>query len=139
MGAEVVASDFASEMIENADQYDTHYAARIAYHTLDATDEAALLGLGEGQFTGAICNMALMDMAAIDPLLRALARLLQPAGRFIFSITHPCFNQAAGCVMDALEERAFAPTNQPGRNPLGWNGNFSEIPPVLIVRMRLPK
>jgi hypothetical protein len=45
---------------------------------------------------------------------------------------------AAGFVMDALAERAFSPDNQPGRNPLGWNGKFSEIPPVLVVRLRLP-
>lgn len=45
----------------------------------------------------------------------------------------------AGFVVDGLEERAFAPNNPPGRNPLGWNGKFSEIPPVLVVRMRLAK
>ncbi|MBX3013430.1 MAG: class I SAM-dependent methyltransferase [Caldilineaceae bacterium] len=200
-GANVVAFDFAQSMIEHARQYTTEQATvaeRISYHVCDATDEAALLRLGEGQFDGAICNMALMDMAEIDPLLQALARLFKPKGRLVFSITHPCFNQAravhmaemedrngeiitsysikirgymtpsiahgaaiagqpkpqlyfdrplyqllgagfaAGFVVDGIEERAFAPTNPAGRNPLGWNGNFSEIPPVLVVRMRLP-
>ncbi len=36
--------------------------------------------------------MALQDMADIRSLLRALPRLLTPAGRFVFSIPHPSFN-----------------------------------------------
>jgi SAM-dependent methyltransferase len=36
--------------------------------------------------------MALMDMADIDPLFRALARLVQPGGRFVFATMHPFFN-----------------------------------------------
>ena len=36
--------------------------------------------------------MALMDIAAIDPLISAAARLLKPQGRFVFSVLHPCFN-----------------------------------------------
>jgi hypothetical protein len=36
--------------------------------------------------------MALMDMAEIEPLISASARLLKPRGDFVFSILHPCFN-----------------------------------------------
>ncbi|MEZ4863818.1 MAG: class I SAM-dependent methyltransferase [Caldilineaceae bacterium] len=196
LGATVTAFDFAPAMVEHARTYAGDHAARITYHALDATDETALLTLGEGRFDGAICNMALMDMAEIEPLFRALARLLRPTARFVFSITHPCFNQtravhvgeledrdgeivtsyslkirgymtpaiahgaaiagqpqpqlyfdrplhlllgagfATGFVVDELRERSFAADSPPGRNPLGWNGNFSEFPPVLIVRMR---
>jgi 2-polyprenyl-3-methyl-5-hydroxy-6-metoxy-1,4-benzoquinol methylase len=197
MGARVVAFDFAAEMIAHARRR-TPDAAEVEYHVLDATDEAALLALGEGEFDAAICNMALFDMAEIDPLLRALARLLRPGGRFVFSVTHPCFNNSytthvaeledregeivttysvkisrymtpsathglaivgqprpqlyfdrplqvlfgaafdAGFVLDGLEERAFPPEHEPGRNPLGWSGKFSEIPPVLVARIRRP-
>ena len=45
-----------------------------------------------------------------------------------------CFE--AGFVLDALEERAFPPDHPPGRDPLSWGANFSEIPPVLVARMR---
>jgi hypothetical protein len=48
-----------------------------------------------------------------------------------------CFAQ--GFVFDALEEHAFPPDHPPGNNPLSWGGNFSEIPPVLVARTRLPK
>ena len=44
----------------------------------------------------------------------------------------------AGFVLDALEERAFPPEHPPGTYPLSWGGHFSEIPPVLVARMRRP-
>jgi SAM-dependent methyltransferase len=43
----------------------------------------------------------------------------------------------AGFVLDGLEERAFPPHHPARKNPLGWGPNFSEIPPVLVARMRL--
>jgi len=41
-----------------------------------------------------------------------------------------------GFIVDGFEERAFPPEH-PQTNPLSWGGNFSEIPPVLVIRMRL--
>lgn len=41
-----------------------------------------------------------------------------------------------GFVVDGFEERAFPP-DHPQNNIVGWGGKFSEIPPVLIARMRL--
>ncbi len=196
MGAKVVAFDFAQEMIAHARQRTADSDDRIAYHVLDATDRTALLALGEGQFDAALCQMALFDMADIEPLLSVLPRLLRPGGRFVFSVIHPCFNSAkvihvaeledrdgeivtsyaikvssymtplvshgaaipgqprpqlyfhrplqvlleagfeAGFVLDGLEERAFPPDHPTSRNPLSWGGNFSEIPPVLVLRLR---
>jgi 2-polyprenyl-3-methyl-5-hydroxy-6-metoxy-1,4-benzoquinol methylase len=203
MGAEVVALDFAEELIAYAERRtegtgDMAGAGRISYHVLDATDEAALLALGKGEFDAALCNMALFDMAEIEPLMRALTQLLRPGGRFVFSVIHPCFNNSrmahvaemedregelvtvysvkvygymtptlargsaiagqpqpqlyfhrplqtllgagleAGFVLDGLEERAFPPEHPQGRTPLSWGGKFSEIPPVLVARLRLP-
>ncbi|MGC9395703.1 MAG: class I SAM-dependent methyltransferase [Anaerolineae bacterium] len=94
LGAHVVAFDFSAELIAlaRARAVDAERAGSIQYHVLDGTDEAALLALGEGSFDAAICQMALFDMAEIAPLMRAVARLLKPGGRFIFSVTHPCFN-----------------------------------------------
>jgi SAM-dependent methyltransferase len=176
----------------------TEHTQQIHYQVLDATDEKALLALGQGQFDAALCAMALFDMAEIDPLMRALALLLRPGGRFVFSVLHPCFNHAqmvkmaemedrdgeivtvysvkvfgymtpsvahglaiegqprrqlyfdrplqvlfgavfaAGFVLDGLEERSFPPDHPPGRNPLAWGSNYSEIPPVLVARAKLP-
>jgi SAM-dependent methyltransferase len=202
LGVDVVATDFAPEMIARARARPSPAAGKIEYQVLDATDEAALLALGERAFgerpfDAAICMMGLMDMSEIVPLMRALARLLRSGGRFVFSIMHPCFNSvhttlmgeqedrqgsivttysvkisgymtpsvargaalrnqpaphlyfhrplqavlgagfSAGFVLDALEERAFPPDHPPGRNAISWGPNFSEIPPVLVARLRL--
>jgi len=193
-GAQVVAVDFAEEMIHLAKA--RHSSPQVDYRVVDATDPAALRALGVGEFDGALCNMALMDLAETRPLMTALASLLRPAGRFVFSVLHPCFNNpaavqvgelqdregvlvttysvkisryltpftqagiampgqpmphpyfhrplrvllgeafAAGLVLDALEERAFPPEYTGGSTALSWSGRFSEIPPVLIGRMR---
>jgi ubiquinone/menaquinone biosynthesis C-methylase UbiE len=197
LGAQVLAFDFSQEMVAFARRRTEQYAGQVECRVLDATDEAALLALGERQFDGAICHMALMDMPEITPLFRALSRLLRPGGRLVFSIMHPSFNNpyivqvaetedtegvlrtvysvktprymtpgtarglairgqpqaqlyfhrplqdvlgagfAAGFVVDALEERAFPADHPAGRNPLAGWANYSEIPPVLIARMRL--
>ena len=140
--------------------------------------------------------MALFDLADVETLFRTMPRLLKPRGAFVFSLTHPAFNNASsmhvaeemddqgeiktvysvkisrymtsyhakglalrnqpkpqmyferplqyylnlgfrnGFVLDGFEERAFPPES-PQTFPLGWGGNFSEIPPVLIARFRL--
>ena len=198
LGAEVIASDFSEQMIKCAKSRTVTGLNRIQYSVVDATNYDALLALGEGTFDAALCNMALFDMAEIDPLMRALRRLIRPGGRFVFSIMHPCFNNPhmshvgeveehdgefipiysvkvygymsstiklgigirgqpvahpyfhrplssllgggfkAGLILDALEERAFPPEHLSSSNPLSWGGNYSEIPPVLVARMRTP-
>ncbi len=197
MGAKVVAFDFSPFMIDFARQRASEGDPPIDYRVLDATDETALLALGESRFDAALCAMALFDMAEIKPLFHALTRLLRPGGRFVFSVIHPCFNSAevthmaemedrdgkivtvysmkisgymtpttskgaaipgqpkpqlyfhrplqdllgaafrAGFVLDGLEERSFPPDHPPGSTPLSWSGKFSEIPPVLVARVRL--
>ncbi len=96
LGARVVACDFAPTFIERARVRTTEHADRIDYRVIDATDEAALLSLGKQSFDAAVCTVAMMDMATLDPLMSALAQLLKPGARFVFSILHPCFNSGAG-------------------------------------------
>ena len=79
--------------------------SNIDYRIIDATNYEALIGLGAGAFDGALCNMALMDVADIDPLMNALPVLLKPGGRFVFSVIHPCFNNPATVQMAELEDR----------------------------------
>jgi 2-polyprenyl-3-methyl-5-hydroxy-6-metoxy-1,4-benzoquinol methylase len=194
LDAKVTAIDFSSELVKLANNWDTN---NISYHVMDATNESELVGLGESVFDSALCNMALFDIADIAPLFRTLPRILKPGGCFVFSLTHPAFNNSSsvhiaeewdeggvitrysvkisrymtpyqahgialrdqprpqlyferpiqyylklgfenGFVVDGFDERAF-PENHPQSNPLSWGGNFSEIPPVLVVRMRLMK
>ena len=99
LGAEVVAVDAAPRMIENARRRtpaDAEYAERLRYDVVDASDEAAMLALGESEFDAAVCTMALMDIASIEPIARAVRQLLKSDGRFVFSVMHPCFNSTEG-------------------------------------------
>ncbi|HEX7593145.1 MAG TPA: methyltransferase domain-containing protein, partial [Anaerolineae bacterium] len=104
LGARVVACDFAPTFVERARARTTEHADRIEYRVIDATDAAQLVALGKQSFDAAVCTMALMDMLTIDPLLAALAQLLKPSARFVFSITHPCFNSGAGMLRMIEEE-----------------------------------
>ncbi len=105
LGACVVATDFSEKLLEYARARTTQHADRIEYRLLDATDKAQLLALGEQRFDAAVCNMALMDMATIEPLLCALGHLLKPDGRFVFSVMHPCFNSSGTILMAEEQER----------------------------------
>ncbi len=199
LGVHVIATDFSTQFLERARAHTTEHADRIDYRLLDATHEEQIVALGKQRFDAAVCNMAIMDIAEIDPLMRGIRQVVKPAGRFVFSLTHPCFNHSrmtfcaeandidgkiitttsikvtqylrpssqksvgmlgepaphytfdrplhvlfnacfrAGLVLDGLEEPAF---NHPhdGSQPrrlLSWT-NYSEVPAVLVARLRLP-
>jgi 2-polyprenyl-3-methyl-5-hydroxy-6-metoxy-1,4-benzoquinol methylase len=102
--ANITAFDFSERMINLARKRDVQ--GDIDYRIIDATNREKLLELGLASFDGALCNMALMDMADIDPLMNALPALLRPNGRFVFSVVHPCFNNPATVQMGELEDRA---------------------------------
>jgi 2-polyprenyl-3-methyl-5-hydroxy-6-metoxy-1,4-benzoquinol methylase len=104
--ASVTAFDFSEAMINLARKRNGQ--ADIDYRIIDATNREKLLELGVASFDGALCNMALMDMADIGPLMNALPSLLRPDGRFVFSVVHPCFNNPAAVQMGELEDRAGA-------------------------------
>jgi 2-polyprenyl-3-methyl-5-hydroxy-6-metoxy-1,4-benzoquinol methylase len=106
LGATVVATDFSATFLARAAARTIEHAERITYQQVDATDEAALLALGVGRFDAAVCNMALMDMPTIAPLLRALRQLLRSGGRFVFTVQHPCFNNNATRLTFEEEDRA---------------------------------
>jgi 2-polyprenyl-3-methyl-5-hydroxy-6-metoxy-1,4-benzoquinol methylase len=113
LGASIVASDFSPRLIELARQRTTEHIDCITYHIVDATDEAQLLALAgpeKPRFDAAVCNNALMDMPAIEPIFRAVRQLLRPGGRFVFSIMHPCFNGLSMSMQPELADYAAEPT-----------------------------
>ena len=132
LGAHIVATDFSPAFLDLARARSTEHPERIEYARVDASDERALLALGEGKFDAAVANMALMDMATIDPLLRALARLLKPDGRFVFSVLHPAFN-IAGATTLVLEHGDYD-----GKLVQTYQvkiSNYLHVPPMLGVGM----
>ena len=106
LGARVVASDFSEGMIERARSRTTENADLIEYSVIDATDQGAMMALGERRFDAAVCTMALMDISSIEPLISSLGHLLKPGGRFVFSVTHPCFNSPRTPMLLEQEDRS---------------------------------
>ena len=104
LGGRVTAVDFSAELMERAKARRQDGGEPIQYSVVDATDEAALLTLGEGQYPAVVCTMALMDIPVIAPLYRAVRRLLSAEGRFVFAIGHPAFNSTTPVMCLEREE-----------------------------------
>lgn len=104
LGAQVVALDYSAVMIERAKQRSSSYEDRINYRVADATNDEMLLTFGAERFDRAVANMALMDIADIQPLTNALGQLLKPGGVFVFSIPHPCFQSPNARKIHETEE-----------------------------------
>lgn len=83
--ASVLATDGSAEMLKHAErrQNETAAAAKTAYRQVDVTDGAAfdeLLADEPGGFDAVLLNMAIMDIADLNPLAKALPKLLKPDG-----------------------------------------------------------
>ena len=83
-GASVVGVDGSSALLDQAAR--TCPQARLIEHDL----MSGLPPLNEW-FDVVVSSMVLMDLSDLDPLLRDLASVLLPSGRFLFAILHPCF------------------------------------------------
>ncbi len=92
IGADVVAFDYSSKMIELAEKRQARYCDKIEFNVVDATSEQKLMALKkERPFTKAVSNMAIMDIAQINKLFECVNKLLAEDGVFVFATQHPCF------------------------------------------------
>jgi 2-polyprenyl-3-methyl-5-hydroxy-6-metoxy-1,4-benzoquinol methylase len=100
LGAQVTAFDFSANLIEKAKARSPH-DPRPTYYVLDATNETQLLETlaPHAPFDSTLSNMALFDMPEIEPLFKALSKLLKPNGVFVFSLMHPAFNNPSVALM----------------------------------------
>jgi 2-polyprenyl-3-methyl-5-hydroxy-6-metoxy-1,4-benzoquinol methylase len=87
-GAKVVGVDFSRKMIELASKREKEEKLGIDYHVSDA---ANLREFRSGCFDLVTCFMVLMDIERYEDAISEVARVLKKNGRFVFSITHPCF------------------------------------------------
>ena len=108
MGVSVVAADFAEKQLVHARERAGDEP--IDFRLLDATDADQLRSLGPERFDAAVCNMAIMDMADVEPLLQVLPELLRPGAPFVFSILHPCFSTPATSIVAERFEAPGLPT-----------------------------
>jgi ubiquinone/menaquinone biosynthesis C-methylase UbiE len=88
-GAKVVGVDFSEKMIGLARQTEKKKKLGISYYVSDATD---LKEFENESFDVVTCIMALMDVERYEDAISEVARVLGKDGRFVFSITHPCFD-----------------------------------------------
>jgi 2-polyprenyl-3-methyl-5-hydroxy-6-metoxy-1,4-benzoquinol methylase len=109
LGATVLGTDGAAAFVERAQARAAalapEVAARLTFLQVDATDEAALRALGEERFDAIVSTMALMDIAELAPLYRAVARLLKPQGRFVAVTAHPVFNDGENARQAEISDR----------------------------------
>jgi SAM-dependent methyltransferase len=88
-GARVVGIDASEELIVRARAYEAREPLGIVYHRADA---AHLPMLPDASFDVAIANMSLLDMEDAEGAIAEVGRLLAPRGRFVASLSHPCFD-----------------------------------------------
>ena len=88
LGAKIVGVDFSKKMIEFARQMEKKERLGIDYYVADAGD---LKEFSNDSFDIVTCSMALMDIENYEKAICEVARVMKRNGRFVFSITHPCF------------------------------------------------
>lgn len=89
LGAHVTAIDGSSALIILAKKREGRDPLGVTYHVADA---AHLDMLETDSFEIVLSNMSLMDIADAEGAVREAARVLKPLGRFIASLSHPCFD-----------------------------------------------
>lgn len=88
-GGRVVGVDQAAELIDRARAREVAEPLGIIYHLADAGD---LSLLSSSSFDLGVANMSLMDIEDAGGAVREMGRLLVPGSRFVFSLSHPCFD-----------------------------------------------
>lgn len=113
-GARVVAFDYSEKMISHAKKRRSGSSDLISFHVCDATKRDELLNLKQNRpFDKAVANMAVMDIAEIEPLIRAVSDLLKPGGIFVFSTHHPCFQRPGDTYLTGRVHEGIGIRGQP--------------------------
>lgn len=86
-GAEVIAVDFSSELIEIGKRYSKELPI-----TFLIGDLCSLETLHDEDFDIILCNLVLLNLDCLEKSLQEFHRLLRPKGFVVFSIVHPAFN-----------------------------------------------
>jgi len=89
MGAKVTAVDSSRRMIRNARAHDRDNSLRIRYACSNAN---SLRGIAGASFDLVFANMSLMDIEDAEGAIAEVGRILKVGGRFVASISHPCFD-----------------------------------------------
>lgn len=99
-GATVTGVDVAPSLVARAWEREVAEPLGVTYLVADAAD---LPLLPAGSFARVTANMVLMDAKDGAGILRETGRLLEPGGRLVASLLHPCFEIPGGS--DWADER----------------------------------
>ena len=113
-GARVVAFDFSSKLIEHAKRRRADVLDRVEFVVCDATDYSQLMKLKRTEpYNKAVSNMAIMDIADIEPLFESVYDMLADDGIFVFTTHHPCFTHPEGKYLTECMHKGEALRGQP--------------------------
>ncbi|MFZ0831080.1 MAG: class I SAM-dependent methyltransferase [Thermoplasmata archaeon] len=88
-GAHVVGVDQSADLIQRARAREAKDPLEVVYHEADA---AHLAMLTDQSFDLGVANMSLIDFENASGAIREMGRVLVRGGRFVFSVSHPCFD-----------------------------------------------
>jgi ubiquinone/menaquinone biosynthesis C-methylase UbiE len=89
-GAIVTGVDANAPLVERASRREAQEPLGITYYVADA---GHLEMLEDGSFDLVVSNMALMDIENAAGAIQEVARVLRSKGRFVASLSHPCFDK----------------------------------------------
>ena len=89
LGAHATGVDASAPIVDHALRREREDPLGVTYHVADA---AKLDMLGDASFDLVLCNMVLLDIADAESAISEACRVLRPEGRFVASISHPCFD-----------------------------------------------
>jgi len=113
-GANVVAFDYSPKMIELAKKRRKNILNKVNFRVCDASNYEELLSLKQTRsFSKAVANMAIMDISDIDPLFKAVYKMLEDEGSFVFATHHPCFTYPNNDYFTNCIDKGFAIEGQP--------------------------
>ena len=92
-GARVIGVDIAGSLVARAQEREVAEPLGITYAVADAAD---LPQFRAGSFARVTANTVLMDAEDGAGILAEVGRLLEPGGRFVASLLHPCFEVPGG-------------------------------------------
>jgi ubiquinone/menaquinone biosynthesis C-methylase UbiE len=99
VGAQVTAIDSSSSMVANARNHDPNNELKITYSVTGADHLGAL---EKEIFDVVFANMTLMDIENAEGAINEVSRVLKKNGRFVASISHPCFDngKSSGWILE---------------------------------------
>ena len=87
-GAQVTGLDLAPNLLALARRYEEQEPLGIVY--VEGSAERAE-PLRDGQFSGCVCVMALINIPDLQATFASVRRILKSGGWLVFAIPHPCF------------------------------------------------